>query len=786
MAVPTVDYGNLNRMIIRKLEENKLQAVPSFVGKIIQLYETMQVRHGVMVVGSSCIGKTTNSDMLQQSLGELHKEIPDNPNYQVVNKWTLNPKAITMIELYGNFNLLTNEWTDGLIAALVRHGLGITDDTKKWFMFDGPVDAIWIENMNTVLDDNKTLCLANGERIKLPATVSMMFEVNDLAVASPATVSRCGMVYMEQLYIGWQPFLRTWADVVIEPRFAGWGQKLYDLMHPVIDKTLGFLKRDGKEPLATLEIPLVRGFLNLVNSLLQEEYGVSAKNVANHDQLFPLWVAFAFCWSLCGSQAESVRPKLNEFARKEFPELFSLVPEDEGTIFDYIVDVKTLSFVPWTSIVESFVFSSDLPYFNLLVPTVETVSCKYIVKALSLQGNNVLIVGNSGVGKSVVIAQFLDLLPDKFQNSTKNLSAQTSSNMVQAFFEDKLQALRKNLLGPPSGKRMIFFIDDLNMPMKENYGAQPPLELLRQAIGQGGFYDRKKLFLKKVQDTQFLAACGPPGGGRNEISPRIVRHFLTLTFPDLSSSSMRTIFVSICKGYLAQFISTVQSLADPMVDSTIQIYNKIRQDLLPTPTKSHYTFNLRDLSKVFQGVLSVHPAWLKEPKALIKLWTHEACRVFQDRLVDKTDRDWFEALLVEKIRGNFQMDWSAEDFKHVIMGSYHTQGAVDKTYVEMPAHDKTAELLKSYQEDYNIQLNKSTNLVFFDDAVDHVNRICRILRQPRGNALLVGVGGSGRQSLTRLAAFINDYKCFQISLVRGYGVNEFHEDIKQVSLPRPT
>lgn len=102
----------------------------------------------------------------------------------------LNPKSISMGELYGEVNPISQEWTDGLASKIMRNAAGEQGDERTWVVFDGPVDALWIENMNTVLDDNMTLCLANGQRLKLRHQMRMLFEVQDLAVASPATVSR--------------------------------------------------------------------------------------------------------------------------------------------------------------------------------------------------------------------------------------------------------------------------------------------------------------------------------------------------------------------------------------------------------------------------------------------------------------------------------------------------------------------------------------------------------------------------------------------------------------------
>lgn len=223
-------------------------------------------------------------------------------------------------------------------------------------------------------------------------------------------------------------------------------------------------------------------------------------------------------------------------------------------------------------------------------------------------------------------------------------------------------------------------------------------------------------------------------------------------------------------------------MVEAITSSTYDIFQSAQKQFLPTPKKCHYIFNLRDMSRVFQGLLEANITYFNDSTALTKLWVHESFRVFSDRLVDEADHKTFFNLINNQLTANMSSTWSTL-FRDPVEPTPHCafiQEGPNIPLKELADLNELRKILMDRLQEYNETRNHvPMNLVLFNEAVLHTCRIMRIVGRPFGHALLIGLGGSGRQSLCRLAAHILEMEFFSLSIARTYGDREFREDIKK-------
>jgi dynein heavy chain, axonemal len=593
------------------------------------------------------------------------------------------------------------------------------------------------------------------------------------------------MVYLDSTHLTWNALIKSWLNTINEEKLDT-ELKAYveNLFEKYFEHILIFSRKKCAYIQFQVEISKIDMLCTILKSLLYQIYNMNLMEDADiKAYICKLWL-WATLWSVGSNCFEASRILLERFMRNLLAEHENIDLPD-GSLWEYRINPESKIWEKWEKIIPPFLYNPSMQFFDMIVPTSDTVRFGYISEILLKAGHPVMFMGEVGVGKTVIAKEILsrlsaqgDVIPVFI-----NFSAQTNSIRTQEMIENRLEKRKKTLLGAPIGKKCVIFIDDVNMPKLEVYGAQPPIELLRQFLDFKGLYDRDKMYWKDIVDLILAAACGPPGGARNPITPRFLRHFSLLSFPTLNTNTLISIFGGIIVGFFADFAKTIWSLAEPIVLAAVNLYERISQELLPTPTKSHYLFNLRDLSKCIQGILQADTSTYTNQMQILRLFYHEALRTFHDRLVTQDDKSYFKKLLNEICKQYFDCR-IVDDDETLMFGDFMVFGQAreNRVYEEIKEMDKLKSILNDYLQDYNAATGSDMKLILFQDAIEHILRLARLLRAERGNGLLVGLSGMGKQSITRLASNINGYQCMQIELKPGYDYTSFREDLRKFYL----
>lgn len=401
-----------------------------------------------------------------------------------------------------------------------------------------------------------------------------------------------------------------------------------------------------------------------------------------------MYFIYCFSWSIGGLFETEEREKFQKYIEScggPLPPIqANKISIEKETIFDYYVDPNSKSWKLWEA--DQWVPPKKLAFSQLLIPTIDSTRAEFIIDKIAKLPHprsekrkepgimSTLLTGAAGTAKTSVILMYTSKFDKEHMLMKRiNFSSATSPYNFQESIENEVERKQGRTFVPPGGKKMTVFLDDMSMPFVNAWGDQITLEIVRQLIDHKGFYFLTKDdrgYFRSIEGLQYLGAMNHPGGGRNDIPDRLKRQFFLINMTLPSTRSIENIYGKILEQLFhpKKYGPEVIGMRGPLIDATIALWSTVKNRLLPTPSKFHYVFNIRELSRVFQGICAVaaKPEYevikkcnyikekIRSELFLIGLWRHECERVFEDKLISNSDKKVFHDILDKTTKEKFR------------------------------------------------------------------------------------------------------------------------------------
>lgn len=712
----------------------------------------------------------------------------------------------TLPSLYGTLDGTTLEWTDGVFTNLLRK---IIDNQKgeserrHWIVFDGDVDPEWAENLNSVLDDNKLLTLPSGERLSIPSNVRILLEVDSLAHATPATVSRCGMVWFSNDTISPEMCLEHLMGTLAKEDLFGdraggdeipAAQTLFlNTIKPLVisDRTSSLVVDALDFALAEqhVMVPTKDRLFHTFAALIVQGINAAISYDENHPD-FPMsgdhmekfakrWLLHSLMWSFCGSASWEVRKKFGDMLLRTSG--VTIPDSQDHCLFDYRVRVEDGEFELWSdSVPRMEIESHRVSSTDVVITTTDTLRHSDILSAWLSRRTPLVLCGPPGSGKTMTIFSVLQSLEGVVVASL-NFSSRTTPEIILKVFAQYCEYKRygKDVTLEPaeslgSQTWLVVFCDEINLPEEDTYGTQRVIMFMRQLVEHGGFWRNDNVWVK-INRIQFVGACNPPtDSGRFEMSLRFLRHapLLLVDFPE--RDSLMQIYGTFNTAMMKLF-PMLKGETTALTEAMVEVYSENQKRFTPE-MQPQYFYSPRELSRWVRGIYEavVHLDQGLTGEELVRIWAHEGLRLFADRLVDEEDRTWCHDKIDQVAKAHFaNVDFDAALARPLFYTNWLSK---DTRRIERNELKEflSARLRVFYEEELDVPL------VVFDQVLEHVLRIDRVLRQPMGHLLLAGDSGAGKTVLSKFVSWMNGLSIFQIKAHSRYGMADFTEDLRSV------